>query len=631
MKKVNVFKILGLLCVVTLIGIGGFKIAPKLSKRPDITVVGYVNMVDGLGRQGPELIDAFRKELKVDFRHTRKIKGAKPPKRLQKYIEKESPKWGKVLIFEDILWGPWDGGVINKIRHCPKDTIKIAYSMYEATKIPDEWVAILNGKFDAVIVPSKFLIKVYQDCGVHIPIFHVPLGLDLKRYLSVPLKKAAGKKFVFGNLSAGSDRKNHTMLVRAFAKAFGDDPTVELRINARYAEKEVRNELTKVITLLDLDNITFIQRPLNKDEYLRKFREIDCYVSPSKGEGFSIQPREAMALGIPVIATNNTGQTDVCDSGLVEAVNSPLKKPALNPWGDYYGYNFDCHIEQLAHAMKRVKENYDQYLAKSEECRNWSSQFQYKNLKELYRSIISPKAVVLGNQNRVTEDYIVTNSRRLLKKYKKLFGKEIAKASNEFVFANIYDTAEWGKNEEGKGFSGLGSTRENAAPYMVFLEKFMQDHNIRSVVDLGCGDWTFSQHINWDGIQYVGIDVVRSVIEKNRKKHSHPNVQFLQGDGIDVELPEADLFVCKDVLQHLSNEDINRILPQLKKYKYCLITNDVDPGTGTSKNQKIDSGGLRPLDLAKPPFSLSGERALSYEAHGNQKVVFLVNNQKERI
>jgi len=601
-------------------------LGPTRQLRPDLTVMGYINMADGLGRQGPELIEAFKKDLEVSFKFTRKIKKAKVPKRIQKIVNKKNSEWGKVLLFEDILWGPWDGSVVKKLHGCPKDTVKIAYSMYEATKIPQEWVDILNSKFDAVIVPSQFLIEVYHNSGVKIPVFEIPLGLNLKRFLNEPLKEKGNGPLVFGNLSAGSDRKNHVKLIQAFAKAFGDDPGVQLVINARYCEKEVRNEITKAITILELKNIKFTQKPLSKNNYLREFKEIDCYVSPSKGEGFSIQPREAMALGIPVIVTNNTGQIPVCESGLVEAVSSPIRVPALNPWGDYYGFNFDCSVEELADAMKRVSESYSTYLEKGKDARKWAKKYRYSSLKPLYQSAISPKKIVFGGENIITSEYLMTNSRSLFHKYENMFPECTAECSNQSIFTNIYKSAEWGENEDGEGFSGLGSTLENALPYMQCLEKFIKENNVKSVVDLGCGDWTFSRFLNWDGIQYTGVDVVEFLVERNQQLFSDPNIRFVHADGAGFDLPEADLLICKDVLQHLSNEDIHAVINQLSKYKHCLITNDINQTNGIGMNEEMDAGGVRPLDLSDHPFNLKGNDYFQYNAHGNTKKVFHYEN-----
>ena len=94
---------------------------------------------------------------------------------------------------------------------------------------------------------------------------------------------------------------------------------------------------------------------------------------------------------------------------------------------------------------------------------------------------------------------------------------------HEEVFNSIYQQAAWGRNAEGEAFSGGGSLVEVARPYMDFLQNFLKENHIETVVDAGCGDWEFSRHINWDGIDYIGYDVVAYIIEKNKKNFSAPN------------------------------------------------------------------------------------------------------------
>lgn len=88
----------------------------------------------------------------------------------------------------------------------------------------------------------------------------------------------------------------------------------------------------------------------------------------------------------------------------------------------------------------------------------------------------------------------------------------------EEKFERIYQEKIWGSSEEDDGFSGGGSLLQYAFLFHEYLTRFLQDHQIRSVVDLGCGDWTFAKWINWRGIDYIGYDVVGSVIEKKQCK-----------------------------------------------------------------------------------------------------------------
>lgn len=204
---------------------------------------------------------------------------------------------------------------------------------------------------------------------------------------------------------------------------------------------------------------------------------------------------------------------------------------------------------------------------------------------------------------------------------------------NDFTY--IYDNKVWGKNEQGEGFSGGGSLSKNCAPYMDLLTSILNKYQIKSVVDAGCGDWEFSKYIDWKGIQYIGYDIVYSVIKNNKNRYSKQNIQFSHANFLHEDLPSADLFLCKEVLQHLPNEDILAFLPKLKKFKYCLITNEVNPKTLSSDNTNIQIGMTHQIDLTKmthqidltkPPFNMTGEKILTYYIQGEAHQVLLIKN-----
>lgn len=201
-----------------------------------------------------------------------------------------------------------------------------------------------------------------------------------------------------------------------------------------------------------------------------------------------------------------------------------------------------------------------------------------------------------------------------------------AKENTEQVFTDIYKKKHWGTNKKGEGVSGPGSRIKNTEKYRELLQNFLKKNQIHSVVDVGCGDWQFSRVLDWKGIDYIGYDVVGSLIKKNREKFGAKNIHFRHANGIELDLPKADLLICKDVLQHLTNEDVHKFISQFHKFKYCLITNDVNPKTLSSTNPQIERGGHRNLDLSKPPFSLKGEKVLDYWCEITHKMVFLIKN-----
>jgi|GEM_PF-1440609 hypothetical protein len=184
-----------------------------------------------------------------------------------------------------------------------------------------------------------------------------------------------------------------------------------------------------------------------------------------------------------------------------------------------------------------------------------------------------------------------------------------AAGHHEKVFTKIYQNGSWDES----GFSRSGSQVEVTREYMIFLQDFLKEHEIRSVVDIGCGDWAFSRYLDWEGIDYIGFDVVPYVIERNQRLFSASNITFIYADILNTNLPKADLLLCKDVFQHLSNRDIQKIIQQFPKFKHCLITNYVYPDL-SGNNNDIPTGKMHFIDLTKPPFNLKGEKVLHFQS-----------------
>jgi SAM-dependent methyltransferase len=171
------------------------------------------------------------------------------------------------------------------------------------------------------------------------------------------------------------------------------------------------------------------------------------------------------------------------------------------------------------------------------------------------------------------------------------------------TFNRIYAEARWGKDVTGKGTSGSGSTLEITQEYRAYVEDFMKKHAVKSVVDAGCGDWSFSSAMDWGDASYLGVDIASDVIEAVRKKHEKGKIKFEVGD-ITEDLPAADLLIVKDVLHHLSNELIHKFIKnnlRKGKYKWVILTND-----RSSENRDIWTGDYRGIDLAAPPFEVKG-------------------------
>jgi len=187
-------------------------------------------------------------------------------------------------------------------------------------------------------------------------------------------------------------------------------------------------------------------------------------------------------------------------------------------------------------------------------------------------------------------------------------------------FEQIYANNEWGRG------SGEGSLAINNRGYASFLESFLEDRRIESVVDLGCGDWQFSRHVRWGAARYHGFDIVPSVVSRNNDLYARDGVAFTSYSGDFSELPTTDLLIAKDVLQHWSNESIARFLPILPRYKYALLTNCVNPA-GETINSNVEDGGFRYLDLRLPPFGLQAAEVYGFRQHRNLLKIILQRPQ----
>jgi SAM-dependent methyltransferase len=190
-------------------------------------------------------------------------------------------------------------------------------------------------------------------------------------------------------------------------------------------------------------------------------------------------------------------------------------------------------------------------------------------------------------------------------------------------FGNIYRTSEW----ESRSRSGPGSLPELNAVYLEKLKEVIRDHKIQSVVDIGCGDWTLYQdEFQWQDMntRYLGVDVVPELVEKLNATYGRGNVEFRCLDVNGSELPSADLYILKDVLQHWPTDRVLEFLPQFARCRMAVVTNDIDYSSPNEsvlrklrvlrrfKNRDTSVGGYRPIRLREAPFKLPARLLLNY-------------------
>jgi hypothetical protein len=168
------------------------------------------------------------------------------------------------------------------------------------------------------------------------------------------------------------------------------------------------------------------------------------------------------------------------------------------------------------------------------------------------------------------------------------------------AFDTIYRQNRWGS---GESRSGQGSTLAYTRPLRASLARCLAELKVRALLDAPCGDFNWMRRVELPaGTRYIGGDIVAPLIEELQRKNGDATHMFLRMDIVEEPLPEADLWLCRDVLFHLSNEEILRVLRNFcrSSIPYILTTTY----NFQKFNSDIKSGGFRFINLRRPPFTL---------------------------
>ena len=123
------------------------------------------------------------------------------------------------------------------------------------------------------------------------------------------------------------------------------------------------------------------------------------------------------------------------------------------------------------------------------------------------------------------------------------------------IFNNIYANEIWNDCRLDIPKSGPGSTINNTKKFIDLFDKFCIKHNIKEVLDIGCGDLTWMPLTKMFNTQkYIGIDIVESLIESHKLKY--PQHKFMCIDAVIQDIPYAEVICIRDVLFHLLIEKL---------------------------------------------------------------------------
>ncbi|WP_069133512.1 class I SAM-dependent methyltransferase [Rhodohalobacter halophilus] len=198
------------------------------------------------------------------------------------------------------------------------------------------------------------------------------------------------------------------------------------------------------------------------------------------------------------------------------------------------------------------------------------------------------------------------------------------------AMAQIYEKNLWGEGQSGF-YSGIGSHHpELVVPYVDAVSSFLSSFDPPLVIcDLGCGDFNIGKELVKYSKKYMAVDIVEELIDHNRETFKEENLEFYCLDIATDELPKGDCVILRQVLQHLSNQEIKKVAEKLSAFEYVILTEHLPEGDFIPNLDIISGQGIRlkkqsGLDLLARPFNLKvkGEgRLLSQPAKESKGVI----------
>jgi hypothetical protein len=180
---------------------------------------------------------------------------------------------------------------------------------------------------------------------------------------------------------------------------------------------------------------------------------------------------------------------------------------------------------------------------------------------------------------------------------------ELSELGLQERFERIYDTNLWSDPDSR---SGVGSSLDATRVVRAELPKALRQLETRVLLDVPCGDFTWMEHVDLSGIEYIGGDIVPAIVERNRRSQASDSRRFIALDLTRDTLPDADVLLCRDALVHLSYANIRAVFDNIATSNIRFVLMTSFPGRGG--NYDVVDGDWRTLDFQAPPFSFPEPR-----------------------
>jgi hypothetical protein len=192
----------------------------------------------------------------------------------------------------------------------------------------------------------------------------------------------------------------------------------------------------------------------------------------------------------------------------------------------------------------------------------------------------------------------VARSSRLYPTYMKMKYRVSSRARGDLFTGYFVDNI-WGNAES---VSGSGSTLNATMGMRESLPELLRTLDIRSLLDVPCGDFAWMQHVDLPGIDYLGGDIVREMVIDLQHRFGQPGRRFVYLDVCSMSIPDVDAILMRDLLIHLPNSLVHKTLRNIKSSNARWLITSHYPAV--HHNPDVRLGAHRFLNLTQDPFNL---------------------------
>ena len=335
----------------------------------------------GYGSEALNFVAPLGDHASISIRHNSSIVSQNFVKGLlqddRRRLEALVPGKGEVCGEISICHGP-----VSCFELLPGAKYHIGRTMFETDRLPLDWVRRCN-LMDEIWVPTEFNRKTFIESGVESrKVVVIPGAVDeshfdpQKHEIAVLPNRAA---FNFLSVFEWIWRKGWDVLLKAYFNEFGpeDDVCLYLRTyEINCPDGEAKAVLTTRVLECARDlglspdrlpRFEILADQVAYQELPSLYRAAQCLVAPSRGEGWGRPHHEAMMMGVPVIGTNWSGNTEFMseeNSYLLDYQVTPVKG-VESAFGIYDGHEWaEPSMEHLQQLMRRAFQSPDEVATK---------------------------------------------------------------------------------------------------------------------------------------------------------------------------------------------------------------------------------------------------------------------------